>query len=116
LHAEADDEDKKLIEKHFLTAICHGDVWTEFNVLDNTENALVRGLKVITDRQFRLQRKQLVIQKHEPASGSEGLRAISRLQAPHSHLKYAHKTHYRIVSNEKGITVDLRAAIKHAVF
>lgn len=107
LHAEADDEDKRLVEKHFLTAICHGDVWTELNVLDDTENALMRGLKVTTDRQFKLQRKHLVIPKHEPASGSEGLRAISRLQAPHSHLKYAHKTHYRIVFKEKGITIDL---------
>ena len=107
LHAEANNEDKRLVEKHFLTTICHGDVWTELNILDDTENALMRGLKTTTDREFELQRKQLVIQKHEPASGSEGLRAISRLRAPHSHLKYGHKTHYRIVFAEMGITVDL---------
>jgi hypothetical protein len=29
LHAAANDEDKQLVEKHFLTTICHGDVWTE---------------------------------------------------------------------------------------
>jgi hypothetical protein len=107
LHAGASDEDKSLVEKHFLTTICHGDVLTELNVLDNTDNALMRRLKVTTGREFKLQRKQLVIPKHEPASGSEGLRAISRFQARHSHLKYSHKTHYRIVFKEKGITVDL---------
>jgi hypothetical protein len=107
LHAGASDEDKLLVEKHFLTTICHGDVLTELNVLDDTDNALMRGLKVTTGRQFKLQRKQLVIPKHEPASGSDGHRAISRLQALHSHLKYSHKTHYRIVFKEKGTTVDL---------
>ena len=74
---------------------------TELDVLDDTENALMRRLKVTTGREFKLQRKQLVIPKHEPPSGSEGLRAISRLQARHSHLKYSHKTHYRIVFKEK---------------
>jgi hypothetical protein len=107
LHAGANDEEKLLVEKHFLTTICHGDVMTDLNVPDDTENTLMRGLKVTTGREFKLQRKQLAMLKHEPASGSEGLRAISRLQAPHSYLKYSHKTHYRIVFKEKGITVDL---------
>lgn len=105
LHAVANGEDKELIKKHFLTTICHGDVWTEFDTLDDTENALMRGLNITTDHKFQLQRKQM-IQKYQPASGSEGLRAISRIQAPHSHLRYAHKTHYRIVFKEKGITID----------
>ena len=107
LYDQADDDDKKLVEKHFLTTICHGDVWTGSDVLDDTENTLMRGLKVTTDREFELQRKQLVLEKHEAATGSEGLRATSRLRAPHPHLKYAHKTHYRIVFKEEGITVDL---------
>lgn len=105
LHAAANGEDKELIKKHFLTTICHGDVWTEFDTLDDTENALMRGLNITTKHMFQLQRKQM-IQKYPPASGSEGLRAISRIQAPHSHLRYAHKTHYRIVFKEKGITID----------
>lgn len=94
LHAEADDEDKRLVEKHFLTTICHGDVWAELNVLDDTENALMHGLIVTTDHQFKLQRKHLVIPKHEPTSGLEGFQTISHLHTPHSHLKYTHKTHY----------------------
>jgi hypothetical protein len=58
-----------------------------------------------TDCVFKLQQKEF-IQKHPPATGSEGLRAVSRLQAPHSHLRYAHKTHYQIVFEEKGITIN----------
>jgi hypothetical protein len=107
LYDQADDDDKKLVEKHFLTTICHGDVWTGSDVRDDTENNLMRGLKVTTDHEFELQRKQLVLEKHEAATGSEGLRATSRLHAPHPHPKYAHKTHYRIVFKEEGITIDL---------
>jgi hypothetical protein len=35
------------------------------------------------------------------------LRATSRLHAPYPSLKHAHKTHYRIVFEEKGSTIDL---------
>jgi hypothetical protein len=105
LHAAANNEDKQLVEKHFLTTVCHGDVWVDDITLDDTENALMRGLTISTDREFKLQRNVL-IQKHTPASGSEGLRAISRLQAPHSHLRYAPKSHYRIVFEEQGVTID----------
>jgi hypothetical protein len=106
LYDEADDEDKVLVKKHFLTTICHGDVWVAAAV-DDTADGLMRGLKVTEERVFELQRKQLVIEKHETGPGSEGLRATSRLHAPHPNIKYAHKTHYRIVFKEKGITVDL---------
>jgi hypothetical protein len=30
----------------------------------------------------------------------------TRLDRQHENLKYAHKTHYRIVFKEKGITID----------
>jgi hypothetical protein len=95
LHAAANDEDKQLVEKHFLTTICHGDVWTEIDILDDTANALMRGLNITPgpDSLFELQRKPF-IQNYESPYGSE------------SHLKYAHKTHYRIVFKEKGITID----------
>jgi len=98
LHAEAGREDRKLVEKHFLTTICHGDVWTEFDILDDTANALMRALNITSDHDslFELQRKPF-IQNYGPPwplSGSE------------SHLRYAHKTHYRIVFKEKGITID----------
>ena len=107
LHATANDEDGQLFEKHFLTTICHGDVWTELDLLDDTANALMRGLNITPGHGslFKLQRKPF-IQNNRPPSGSEGLRAMSRLQAPHSHLRYAHKTHYRIVFKEKGVTID----------
>ena len=103
----ANDEDKQLLEKYFLTTICHGDVWTELDILDDTANALMRGLNITLGRGslFKLQRRPF-IQNHEPPSGSQGLRLMSRVQAPHSHLRYAHKTHYRIVFKEKGVTMD----------
>jgi hypothetical protein len=107
LYDEADDEDKELVKKHFLTVICHGDVWTELDVLDDTENGLMRGLKVTMDSMFELQQKQLVVSKHQAASGLQGLCVTSRLHAPHPNLKYTHKTHYRIVFKEKGVTIDL---------
>jgi hypothetical protein len=37
LHAEASNEDKKLVQKHFLATISHGDAWTEPGFLDDTE-------------------------------------------------------------------------------
>ena len=107
LHTAANDEDRVLLKKHFLTTICHGDVWTEPHILDDTANALMRGLNITPDHDslFTLQRKQLT-PKYEPPSGSGPLQAVSRVQAPHSHLRYTHKTHYRIVFKEKGVTVD----------
>jgi hypothetical protein len=49
----------------------------------------------------------LMLEQCQTTTGSEGLRAISRLPVPHPNLKYAHKTHYRIVFKEKSITIDL---------
>ena len=94
LHAAADEEDKQLIEKHFLTTICHGDVRTELDIVNDTANALMRGLNNAPDHDslFQLQRKPIVY--YGPPFGSEGLRAIT------------HKTHYRIVFKEICITVD----------
>jgi hypothetical protein len=96
LHAAANYEDKELVEKHFLTTICHGDVWTELDILDDTSNALMRGLNITPDRDslFELQRRPF-IQNYIPRFVSE------------SRLRYTHKTHYRIVFKEKGITIDL---------
>ncbi len=107
LRSAANDEDKKLLGKHFLTTICHGDVWTEFDILDDTANALMRGLNLASDHVllFELQRKPF-IQNPKLPTGSKGLRETSRVRVPHSHLRYAHKTHYRIVFKEKGITID----------
>ena len=52
-----------------------------------------------------------MLEKHETTTGLEALRAISRLPVPHPNLKYAHKTHCRIVFKEKGITVDLMQSL-----
>jgi hypothetical protein len=95
LHAAANSEDKELVEKHFLTTICHGDVWTELDILDDTANALMRGLNITPDRDllFELQRKRFA-QIYIPRFLSEW------------RLRYTHKTHYRIVFKEKGITID----------
>jgi hypothetical protein len=106
LHAAANIEDRQLVEKHFLTTVYHGDVWTEHDVLDDTANALMRGLSITPHHASLFKLQRTLIHKYEPPSGSEALRAISRVQAPHSYLSYAHKTHYRIVFKERGITVD----------
>jgi hypothetical protein len=104
LRFEANTEDKKLVEK--LTTICHGDVWMAPKLPDDTKICLMWGLKITTDSVFQLQRKQLMLEKHQTTTESEGLQAISSLPVPHLNLKYAHKTHYRIVF-KKSITIDL---------
>jgi len=106
LYEDADEEDKKLVKKYFLTTICHGDVLVEPGVADDTRD-LMRELKTTPDSVFNLQEKPLIESKHKVASGSQSLRAMSRLPVPHPNLTYSHKTHYRIVFKEKGDTVDL---------
>ena len=109
LYEEADETDKHLVKTHFPTTVCQGDVWTNHDTRDDTANALMRGLEIASDHAqlFQLQRKSYVQSSATP-SGSDGLRATSRAQARHNHLRvrYAHKTHYRIVFKEKGITID----------
>jgi hypothetical protein len=107
LHANTYGDDRNLFKKHFLTTICHGDVWTESDIVDDTANALMRGLNITPDHDslFKLQRKSFMPNYKTP-SGSVGLRATSHVQAPRPYLRYAHKTHYRIVFKEKGITID----------
>ena len=107
LYDDADDEDKKLVRKYFLTTVCHGDVLMYPGVFDDTKKGLMRGLNTTADNVFVLQQKEMVIQREDSAPGSERLRATSRLHVQHPILKYAHKTHYRIVVKEKGTTIDL---------
>ena len=111
LYEAAEDEDKQLVQKHFLTTICHGDVWTELDIVDDTANALMRGLKIAPDHKplFELQRHP-IIQNIESASGS-GLRGVSRVQVPHFRIRYAHKTHYRIIFKEICITIDRMSSL-----
>jgi hypothetical protein len=107
LHEAADNEDKKLVEKHFLTTICHGDVRIE-PIFDDTANALMRGLEIPKDNGslFKLQRHP-IMQNPKPATGSKGLRATARVQNPNRrHQRYEHKTHYRIVFKEICTAID----------
>ena len=106
LHTEANCEDRKLIEKHFLTTVCHGDVWTELDILDDTANSLMRGLDISSAyvSRFKLQMNPFM-QTYESRSGQSSWE-YSRVQVTYPKLRYSHKTHYRIVFKEKGITID----------
>jgi Fungal protein kinase len=108
LYKEADEEDKKLVEKYFLTTVFHGDVLMEPSVRDDTRN-LMGGLNTTRDSVFELQKRSSMNTTHKDkvASGSQSLRAMSRLHVQHPNLTYSHKTHYRIVFKEKGDTIDL---------
>ena len=107
LHAAANDEEKELVEKRFLTTICHGDVWIEPDTLDDTANALMRGLNIARDHDslFKLQQKPS-IPTHDPPSGSDHLRVTTRVQVPRLNLGYADKIHYRVVFKEQCTTID----------
>jgi hypothetical protein len=91
LRATANGEDKELFGRHFLTTICHGDVWTELDILDDTANTLMRGLNIALDHDSLLKSERNPFIQHY---GSE------------SRVIYAHKTHYRIVFKERGVTID----------
>jgi Fungal protein kinase len=106
LYKEADEEDKKLVKKHFLSTVCHGDVLIEPSVRDNTRD-LMRRMDITRDSVFQLQKRSSMDSTHKVASGSQSLRAMSRLHVQHPNLTYSHKTHYRIVFEEKGTTIDL---------
>ena len=109
LRKAADDGDKKLVDKYFLTTICHGDVWTELGIVDDTTNCLMRGLKIAKDHAslFQLQRKSFFEDSSNTSgTGSKNLRAFSHAQVPRHRNIYEPKTHYRIVFKETGVTID----------
>ena len=107
LYDEADAGDKELLKKHFLTTVCHGDVCIGPNV-DDTGNGLMRGLSRDKCNLFQLQKEsvQRIHREGEGPSGSRGLRATSRLHGQRPAVTYMHKTHYRIVFEEKGVPID----------
>ena len=49
LYDEAKGNNKDLMQKYFLTAICHGDVRSDPDIFDDTELGLMRRLNT-TDR------------------------------------------------------------------
>ena len=65
-----------------------------------------RGSKTSLDSVFELQKKPSMDSTHKVASGTQSLRAMSRLQVPHPKLTYSPKTHYQIVF-ENGVIIDL---------
>jgi hypothetical protein len=103
--ASGDIHDRRVAEEHFLTPVCHGDVWTEPGVLDDTANGLMRKLNIPTDDDslFLLQRK--ITQKSGsasrsgPASRSDGPPTTSGVKSLDPPI-YAPKIHYRVVLKE----------------
>jgi len=86
--------------------MCHGDVLLEPGVVDDTKNCLMRGFEVNEANVFGLPKKNPKINDKNSAPGSNSIRATSRFHARHPILRYPHKTHYRIVFEEQGITID----------
>ncbi|KAF9513075.1 hypothetical protein BS47DRAFT_1017359 [Hydnum rufescens UP504] len=111
LYEEADEEDKKLVKRHFLTTVCHGDVLMERGVVNDTLNLMCR-LDTAQDSVFKLQKNASSVSERKVPSGLANLRETSRLHVPRPNLTYAHKTHYRIVFEEKGVTVDLLPSLR----
>jgi hypothetical protein len=99
------------VKKHFLTTVCHGDVLVAPDTADDTRD-IMRRLKTTEHGLFELQRKDLMLSKRKHTSGSQGLRGITRLHIPHPNLSYLGKTHYRIVFEEKGVTIDLVPSVR----
>jgi hypothetical protein len=91
LRAAANDEDRQLIEKHFLTTVCHGVVWTELDILDDTANGLMRGLDITAyhDSLFELQLR--------PFIWDHGLFFWLR-----SRPRYTHRTHRTLLDRFQG--------------
>ena len=108
LRDAADEGDRQLIAKHFLTTICHGDVWEATNSLDDTTNTLMRGLdmELYPKSLFDLEPPTSNFQSNRSRTLSGGLQATSRVKVPRPRKRHAHRTHYRIVFKEKGIIID----------
>ena len=106
IHAAVQGSDRILFERNFLTRICDGDVWTDFNTVDDTAN-LMRGLNIDPNNVplFQVQ-QQATPKSDESPSGSEALWAMTKVRPPRMHPRYAPKTHYRIVFKEKCIPIQ----------
>ena len=88
LYEAANVKDKVLVRRHFHTTVCHGEVLTEMNIVDDTSNTLMRVLNITV----------------YPDLGhyySESLYNLWKLIK-----KYKPKTHYRVVFQEKGRRID----------
>ena len=54
LYDEAQGDDKLLVEKYFLTTVCHGDVQLNSEAVDDTKQGLMRGLNHISGGSVRI--------------------------------------------------------------
>ena len=103
------DECKRQVGKYFLTTICHGDVLLDPDVIDDTEQGLMRGLRT-TDRTFSLRNLMITAMTKSRSESSSDSRPESLPKTNvYGHgrgaIPYAHKTHYRIVFEECGVPI-----------
>ena len=93
LYKEARGNDKALVQKYFLTTMCHGDVWLDEKVADDTKESIRRGLKT-TDSMFSLEFvKDGLINLSNASTTPQSLLAMNLLNhcVP---VKYPQKAHY----------------------
>ena len=102
MYHEAKGGDKALVQKHFLTIICHGDVRMNPEVVDDTEETIMRGLKTMNHTFLVRYAKTGSITISD--SLSETLE-MNSFDDPNPKT-YIHKTHYRIVFKEQGIAIN----------
>ena len=95
-----DTDDREVFETNFLTRICDGNVWTDFDTLDDTVH-LMCGLNIDPRVPLFEVQRQLTPRSNELPSGSAGLRATTDAKNLELHPIYAPKTHYRAVFGEK---------------
>jgi hypothetical protein len=102
IDAAVDSDDRILFERNFLTRICDGDVWTDFDTLDDIAN-LMRGLSIDPNDVPLFELRQMPIsESDDPPSESRDLWSMAIIEPPlRLHPRHAPKTHYRIVFKEK---------------
>jgi hypothetical protein len=104
LFDEADDKDKELVKKYFLTVLACGDVIIGGKV-DHARDLITRGKDIPTDCKFYLPTKALNprtehLSSTGPAQSWDEFE-LSRAP-PETHRQFAPKVHYRIVFKEVG--------------
>jgi hypothetical protein len=104
LFNDADDKDKELIRKYFLTVLACGDVIVGGKV-DHTRDLITRGRDIPRGHKFRLPTKALDPRfKHLSSTGyppSWDEFELSRAP-PATHRRFPPKVHYRVVFKEVG--------------
>jgi hypothetical protein len=102
LYNDAKGEDKELVQKYFLTTICHRDVRLGPEVVDDTEYGIMRGLKT-RDTTFSLQYVRTGSMSRSDRS-MESLCGMEILDY-HNPATYGHKANYCIIFKEHATTI-----------